>query len=548
MDTNIPTLTDAYLGLLEKYANRRVRNSEPGEKAQQLAGRYLELVDEYPDNMIEREKKVPDELLEKLKQAGFFGMTIPEKYGGLGMTLKEYLALVESMASKSVAVGITIIAHLSIGIKGILLFGSQEQKQKYLPGAASGKIIFSYALTEPEIGSDAQNITTTAELSEDGSSYIVNGIKTYITNANYAEAMTVFARFKSGGLGAFIVETSYKGVIIGKEMPKMGLKASSTASVKFDNVRVPRENLIGREGDGFKIAMTILNYGRLALGATSSGIIKRSLEDMVKRSSYRKQFGVAIKEFELIREMLVRAKVNAKIVSAMTAFSTDILENNPTANISVESSHSKLFGTTRAWQTVYDALQVAGGSGYLMTLPYEKRMRDFRVTTIFEGTTEIHSIYPALVLAKKLQDLLKNTKGFASKLKLVFRFLFPGLFQPIKVSSPALKPAGRMVSRLVGKIFFFTLFGLIRYGKNLRWKQFFLRRITFLSMYSFGILAMIAQIETARSESKSTESDLDVLRFFVHEASQYSKHHAGLFSKTTDHITEKVFRTIELPD
>jgi acyl-CoA dehydrogenase family protein 9 len=548
MDTNIPTLTDAYFGLLENYANRRLRDVELGEKAQQLAGRYLELVDEYPDNMIEREEKIPGKLLEKLKQAGYFGMTIPEKYGGLGITLKEYLALVESMASGSIAVGITIIAHLSIGIKGILLFGSQEQKQKYLPGAASGKIIFSYALTEPDTGSDAQNITTTAKLSEDGSSYIVNGIKTYITNANYAEAMTVFARFKSGGLGAFIVETSFSGVTVGEEMPKMGLKASSTASVKFNNVRVPRENLIGREGDGFKIAMTILNYGRLALGATSSGIINRSLEDMVKRSSYRKQFGVAIKEFELIREMLVRAKVNGKIVSAMTAFSTDILENNPTANISVESSHSKLFGTTRAWQTVYDALQVAGGSGYLMTLPYEKRMRDFRVTTIFEGTTEIHSIYPALVLAKKLQDLLKNTKGFASKLKLVFRFLFPGLFQPIKVSSPALKPSGRMVSRLVGKIFFFTLIGLIRYGKNLRWKQFFLRRITFLSMYSFGILAMIAQIETAGSESKSTESDLEILRFFVHEARQYSKHHAGLFSGTTDHITEKVFRTIELPD
>jgi acyl-CoA dehydrogenase family member 9 len=548
MDTNIPTLTDAYFGLLGKYANRRIKDLELGEKARQIAGLYLELVAEFPDNMIEREEKIPGELLEKLKQAGFFGMTIPEKYGGLGITLKEYLALVETMASESIAVGITVIAHLSIGIKGILLFGTQEQKQKYLPGAASGKIIFSYALTEPDTGSDAQNITTTAELSEDGSSYILNGIKTYITNANYAEAMTVFARFKSGGLGAFIVETSFSGVTVGEEMPKMGLKASSTASVKFDNVRVPRENLIGREGDGFKIAMTILNYGRLALGATSSGIINRSLEDMVKRSSGRKQFGVAIKEFELIREMLVRAKVNGRISSAMTAFSTDILESNPTANIAVESSHSKLFGTTRAWQTVYDALQVAGGSGYLRTLPYEKRMRDFRVTTIFEGTTEIHSIHPGLIITRKLQDTLKEKTGLSFKIKFIFSSLFPGFFNPLKVGTPALKPAARMVSRLIRKIFIFTLFGLIRYGERIRWKEFLLRRITFLSMYAFGILAMIAQIETARHEGKPIDNDNEILRFFVHEARQYTRHHAGWFSGTSDRITEKVFSTIEQPE
>ncbi len=545
MDTNIPTLTDAYFGLLGKYANRRVKDLEPGEKARQIAGLYLELVAEFPDNMIEREEKIPGELLEKLKQAGFFGMTIPEKYGGLGITLKEYLFLVEAMASESIAVGITIIAHLSIGIKGILLFGTQEQKQKYLPGAASGKIIFSYALTEPDTGSDAQNITTTAELSEDGTSYILNGIKTYITNANYAGAMTVFARLKSGGLGAFIVETSFSGVTVGEEMPKMGLKASSTASVKFDNVRIPRENLIGREGDGFKIAMTILNYGRLALGATSSGIINRSLEDMVKRSSGRKQFGVAIKEFELIREMLVRAKVNGRISSAMTAFSTDILASNPTANIAVESSHSKLFGTTRAWQTVYDALQVAGGSGYLRTLPYEKRMRDFRVTTIFEGTTEIHSIHPGLIITRKLQDILHEKTGLSFKVKFIFSSLFPGFFRPLKVGTPALKPSARMVSRLIRKIFIFTLFGLIRYGERIRWKEFLLRRITFLSMYAFGILAMIAQIETARHEGKPIDSDNEILRFFVHEARQYTRHHAGWFSGAADRITEKVFSTIE---
>jgi acyl-CoA dehydrogenase family member 9 len=548
MKTDIVTLSDAYFGSLGKYAPFALKDFELNEKSKRLVGLYLELLKEFPDDVIEKKGKLPEKLLEKLKRAGFFGMTIPPEYGGLGMTVKEYLVLVEVLASHSIAVGITIIAHLSIGIKGILLFGSQEQKQKYLPGAASGEIIFSYALTEPAIGSDAQNITTSAQLSDDGSCYVINGAKTYITNAGYAGGMTVFARLESGSLGAFIVETSYDGVKIGKEMPKMGLKASSTAFVKFDDVRVPRENLIGREGEGFKIAMTILNYGRLALGATSSGMINRSLEDMVKRSGGRKQFGVPIKEFELIREMLVRAKVNGKVVSAMTAFSSEILDRNPTANIAVESSHCKLFGTTRAWQTLYDALQVAGGSGYLETLPYEKRMRDFRVTTIFEGTTEIHSIHPGLVLAKKLEDILKEEKSVASKLNLILRSFFPGSGKPSRAGSGALKPAARMVRRLIRKIIIFILLGLIRYGGKLRYKEFYLRRITFLSMYCYGILAMIAKIDTLRSESKPVDGDLEILRFFVHEAKEYSRHHAGWFSGVKDHLTEKVFRTIQFND
>jgi acyl-CoA dehydrogenase family protein 9 len=286
-----------------------------------------------------------------------------------------------------------------------VLFGNAEQKRKYLVPAASGEMIFSYALTEPQTGSDAKNIQTAAAVSEDGSHFILNGSKTYITNANYAGGLTVFAQLdpdKPGFMGAFIVETARDGVTIGKDMPKMGLKASSTAAIQFKDVKVPKENLLGRPGDGFKIAMVILNYGRLALGAASAGMMKQSLLDMNDRAASRTQFGVPINQFELIQEKLVKAKVNGYVASAMTTFTAGMLESNPTATVAIESSHCKLFGTTRAWDTIYDALQVAGGSGYLTTQPYEKRMRDFRVTTIFEGTTEIHSIYPALFVLRAL--------------------------------------------------------------------------------------------------------------------------------------------------
>ena len=187
------------------------------------------------------------------------------------------------MATQNLDLGFTALAHLSIGTKGILLFGTEEQKRKYLVPAASGHMIFSYALTEPRIGSDAKNIETTAVLDDNGEYYILNGQNTYITNANYAGGLTVFAQLDPqhpGVLGAFVVETAWDGIKIGQEMPKMGLKASSTAAIKFTDVRVSKENLLGQPGDGFKIAMTILNFGRLALGAASSGVMKLSLKDM----------------------------------------------------------------------------------------------------------------------------------------------------------------------------------------------------------------------------------------------------------------------------
>jgi len=212
----------------------------------------------------------------------------------------------------------------------------------------------------------------------------------------------------------------------------MGLKASSTAPIQLKDVRVPVENLLGRPGDGFKIAMTILNYGRLALGAGAAGLMRRSLQDMVKRAASRKQFGVPINRFELIQEKMVRARVNGYVVEAMTEFTAAMLGQDPLAPVAIESSHCKLFGTNRAWDTLYDALQVAGGSGYLSTQPYEKRMRDFRVTTIFEGTTEIHSIYPALftlrTLAKRIAAECPTT---ASRLKFLLKGMVgrrPGSF------------------------------------------------------------------------------------------------------------------------
>ncbi len=539
-------LTSVYFGRLNKAVFNDFQDLHADDRTQEIIDKYLEVSRQYPAHYLEKKGALSKEILRKLGEIDFFGLNIPTAYGGAGLSLQQYLKVIEETTPQSMALAFTALAHLSIGIKGIVLFGSKEQKRKYLVPAAAGEMIFAYALTEAKKGSDAQNIETTAVLSKDDQFYILNGQKTYITNANYAGAMTVFAQMdpaRPGFMGAFIVETSWDGVKIGKDVSKMGLKASSTAAVQFKNVRVPKENLLGKPGDGFKIAMVILNYGRLALGAASIGMMKQSLRDMVKRSSRRTQFGVSINHFELVQEMMVKAKVNSYVASAMTAFAAGMLEENPLAPVAVESSHCKLFGTNRAWDTLYDALQVAGGSGYLSTQPYEKRMRDFRVTTIFEGTTEIHSIYPALYLMRNLKKhLLTKHTGKISQMVFLIKEIFRGTIWDIKFSHKEMKQAAQVANSIAKSIRFNIITGFLFYGEKVLQRQFFLRRITYFSLYFFGIIAMLARIESIRKAGGRVAEDLKLLAFFVEEARKYRRQNKRLFSYKKELIHKKIFK------
>lgn len=515
-------LTGLYLDSLPLNDLPLCDETVPDESVAAIIGRYKELATAYPDTDGDEMESNRTKLMAGLKEIGFFGLTIPQQFGGLGLNTRQYLKVVEDTMASGMAFGFTALAHLSIGVKGIVLFGTEAQKKTYLEPAASGEMIFSYALTEPNTGSDARNIETTATLSDDGTHYRLNGSKTYITNANYAGAMTVFAQMdadKPGHMGAFIVETDWDGVRIGKDMPKMGLKASSTAAVRFTDVTVPRENLLGRPGDGFKIAMTVLNYGRLALGAGSAGMMKQSLEDMGKRAMQRTQFGVPIGDFELIQEKLIRAKVNGAVASAMTEFAAAMLEKDSLAPVAVESSHCKLFGTTRAWDTLYDALQVAGGSGYLATQPYEKRMRDFRVTTIFEGTTEIHSIYPALYLLRTIGKRVRSQAGgrLSQIAYLLKQLLLPPRWK-LRFGRGAMNRAKRFAWFNTVLLRWMLAAGLLLYGRRVSQKQFFLRRITHLSLHLFGTLALLSRIESARQHNRNVAAELLLLDYFVAEA------------------------------
>jgi acyl-CoA dehydrogenase family member 9 len=518
------------------------------QKVEQVVTRYHQLLQRFPPDTLESLGHLPPEMLQEMAEIGLFGLSIPAAYGGLGFSIREWLKVVEEMVRLDMASALASLAHLSIGVKGIELFGNESQKQKYLVPAASGAMIFSYALTEPKVGSDAQHIETRAELSSDGHHYLLSGQKTYITNANYAGALTVFAQMdqtRPGFMGAFIVETGWAGVKIGKDMPKMGLKASSTAAIQLRDVRVPAENLLGAPGDGFKIAMTIINYGRLGLGAASLGMMRQSLADMKKRSASRLQFGVPIKSFPLIQEKLVKARVNSFVAAAMNDFTAALLQQDPTGNLAIETSHCKLFGTTRAWDTLYDAFQVAGGSAYLTTNPYEKRLRDFRVATVFEGTTEIHSIYPAVSSMRNLEKQLRASGGTGlSRLRFLFSQFVKSIEWPMSFADRTMKKASKLARANAGAVRRLLILGLLLHGKRVSEKQFLLRRITTLSLYLYALLTIVTIMSTSSQPGLAEKGNPDLLRWFLEEARAVRKTNRSFFDSRQQNLIEPLLAAL----
>ena len=511
-------------GLYEIDAGSELRLPAPPqpdfEKVRDFIERFKQALSGFDPSTLEARHTLPPELLDRMKSTGVFGIMVPKKYGGLGFSLTEYLLAIEELSGVDLSVALIPLAHTSIGIKGLLLFGTEDQKQRYLPRAASGETIFAFALTEPDTGSDAQHIKTRARPVDDAAGYVLDGTKTFITNANYAGAFTVFAQMdpdKPGFMGAFVVERDRPGVSVGADMPKMGLAVSSTAPVMLRGVEIPRGNLLGQAGDGFKIAMTILNYGRLGLGAGAAGTMARSLEDMKHRSSSRKQFGVPINQFDLVREKLALAKVHGLAAAGMTYLTAAMLEQEPLANVAIESSHCKLYGTTRCWDTLYDAQQVAGGSGYLSTQPYEKRLRDYRVTTIFEGTTEIHSLYPALSTLRAAGKSLSVLSPLA-KLGYLRRLSRPRLLSALHGETEEFRAALQCASsseKLFRKLF---VSGMRRFGAKIAEHELYLRRMTELSLSAFWLLASVWHLKARHADGKYPQEDLLALSWLVEEA------------------------------
>ncbi len=506
----------------------------------------------------DRAGELPKEIVDEMKQFGLFSLIIPEQYGGIGFGAKAYSRTVQELSKYDGSVAITVGAHSSIGMRALLLFGTDEQKAKYFPKLATGEMIAAFALTEPGSGSDAASIKTKAV--KDGDHWILNGNKLWITNGGIADFYTVFAKTEGseGAMTAFIVTRDMGGVTNGPHEDKMGLRASSTTTVNFDNVRVPANCVLGEVGKGFKVAMKVLNSGRSGLGGGCVGAMKKVIELSTKQAKERKQFGTPIAEFGLIKQKIGHMVVDCYATESVVTMVGGLVDAGY-EDYAVEAAISKVFGTEALWRTADEALQIAAGNGYMCEFPYERILRDCRINRIFEGTNEILRLFIALTA---MNDVGKQLKELASSLEGIFN-------DPIKGFGVLSSYASKKISQATGvgstKAKFTKLHPILapraaifeentkdlaaaaerilrKHGKNIIGKQFATKRLADIMIDLFALACTLSRVnqEIEAKGADNCKKELEILEIFSGQVRRRVKSNFGKIDNNDDELIKSL--------
>jgi alkylation response protein AidB-like acyl-CoA dehydrogenase len=503
--------------------------------------------------------ELPEEFIDELKEFGMFGLVIPEESGGMGLGNMAYSRTLQEVAKYDASVAVTIGAHSSIGMRGLLLFGTEDQKERYYEKLASGDMIAAYCLTEPGAGSDAAAVKTTAV--KEGDHWVLNGNKLWITNGGIADFFTVFAKTpEEGGRGkmtGFIVTKDMEGVSIGPHEDKMGLRSSSTTTVHLDNVRVPDNNVLGEVGQGFKVAMAILNSGRTGLGGGSVGAMKNLIKMATLQAKERKTFGEPIATRGLIKKKVAEMVIDCYTAEAAVTMVGGLIDAGY-KEYQVEAAISKVYASECLWRAADEALQIAGGNGFMREYPYERIVRDCRINRIFEGTNEILRLLIALTamndVASQLQELSATMKDIFNEPIKGFGVLsdyarkhaalrtgigaaakFNGLHEAIQEQAQIFEEETRYLAQATDKI-------LRKHGKGIIGKQFASHRLAEIMIDLFVMAATISRVQ-ASIEAKGVDAsgkEIDILKTFTRAAKVRIKHNFRRIDTNDDEMLKSL--------
>jgi acyl-CoA dehydrogenase family protein 9 len=468
---------------------------------------------------IDRAAEIPQSVVDGLGRIGVLGMTAPEAFGGRGFTQSGYCRIMETIGAHDAGVGVFVNAHHSIGIRALLLFGTPEQKTRWLPDLVSGRTLAAFALTETEAGSDASNVQTTATPSPDGKTYILNGTKRWITNGGIAGVLTVMARTPDpkGGdskVTAFLVTPDMPGFeVVEKRMEKTGIRGTATGRLAFHDMPVPAENILGPLGKGLRVALTVLDFGRVTFGASCTGVAKSCLELATKHAIKRRQFGRSLSDLELVKQKLAFLAASAYAMEA-TTYETAALIDRGADDYMLETAILKVFATEELWKGVYETFQIHGGSGYFTDLPFERMTRDARINTIGEGANEVLKVFIALVGMRDVGEGFKSTlSGLKNPLKTLptlWRFGMVRAKRAIEVPnvpvvSAALLPQAHALGRRVRSFAWAIERALMKHREAILEMQYLQERIADATIALVTSACTLARIDRAIGKGTATE-------------------------------------------
>jgi alkylation response protein AidB-like acyl-CoA dehydrogenase len=391
--------------------------AEERERVAQKVAEVRRFCDEHIDAAaIDKNAEIPADVVAGLGRLGVLGMTAPTEYGGPGFSQLANCKVMEVIGGHDAAVGVFVNAHHSIGIRALLLFGTDEQKRRWLPPLVRGEQLAAFALTEPEAGSDASNVQTTAVPTDDGRAYVLNGTKRWITNGGIAKVLTVIARTPGAGAGkkkeitAFLVTPDMPGFkVLEARMPKCGIRGTATGRMAFENVVVPAENVLGQVGKGLRIALTVLDFGRTTFGACCTGAAKTCVRAAATHAKRRVQFEQPIADFELVKKKIAWMAAHAFAMEATTVACAHAIDRGE-GDYMLETAMLKVWSTDALWRIVNDTIQIYGGKAYFTDEPYERMMRDARINMIGEGANDVLRAFIAVVGIKPVADRLLSVK------------------------------------------------------------------------------------------------------------------------------------------